>query len=52
MSEADRAYKNGWNKGFAAGLACALVVALGAVFVVLAFDTFFTPPTSTAGRRP
>ena len=36
-------YDAGWHRGFAAGVACAFVVALAVVFVLLAFDTFDKP---------
>ena len=36
-------YQDGWHRGFAAGVACASVVAMAVVFVLLAFDTFDKP---------
>jgi len=45
-----------WHRGFAAGVACASVVSLGVVFVLLAFDTFDKPAPqpvkSDASKRP
>ena len=40
-------YQAGWHRGFAAGFACAAVVSLGVVFVLLAFDTFDKPVQTT-----
>ena len=49
-------YDAGWHRGFAAGVACAAVVALAVVFVLLAFDTFDKPipqpVKSDAPKRP
>ena len=36
-------YQDGWHRGFAAGIACASVVSLVVVFVLLAFGTFDKP---------
>ena len=40
-------YDAGWHRGFAAGFACAAVVAMGCIFVLLAFDTFDKPIQGT-----
>ena len=49
-------YEDGWHRGFAAGFACAAVVALGVVFVLLAYGTFDKPVQTTvksdASKRP
>lgn len=36
-------YDAGWHRGFAAGFACAAVVALATVFCMLAYGTFDKP---------
>jgi hypothetical protein len=40
-------YQDGWHRGFAAGFACAAVVALGVVFCLLAYGTFDKPVQTT-----
>ena len=36
-------YQDAWHRGFAAGFACAAVVALATVFCMLAYGTFDKP---------
>lgn len=43
----DHAYQNGWHRGYAAGFATAAFVAMGCIFVLLAFDTFDKPVQGT-----
>jgi hypothetical protein len=49
-------YEAGWHRGFAAGFACAAVVALATVFCLLAYGTFDKPAPqpvkSDAPKRP
>ena len=45
--EYEQAHSAGWHRGFAAGLACALVVSLGVVFCLLAYGTFDKPVQTT-----
>lgn len=40
-------YNAGWHRGFAAGFACAAVVALATVFCMLAYGTFDKPVAQT-----
>lgn len=45
-------YNAGWHRGFAAGFACAAVVALVTVFCMLAYGTFDKPvQTQIKGKK-
>jgi hypothetical protein len=56
IDEYEQAHSTGWHRGFAAGFACAAVVALATVFCLLAYGTFDKPAPqpvkSDASKRP
>jgi len=56
IDEYEQAHSAGWHRGFAAGFACAAVVALATVFCLLAYGTFDKPAPqpvkSDASKRP
>ena len=43
VDEYEQAHSTGWHRGFAAGFACAAVVAVATVFCLLAYGTFDKP---------